>query len=219
MPQMEELLSQFVLDKTFPCVMAKSVIKTGQVQVMRVKNAPEATHDVLEQFYSFIDDYRANPKNLRSFVLVLDDEKTLDFEHYENVFWEFLSRLSILDKKQFPHDARVSDDPQHPNFSYSIKSEAFFILGLHPKSPRFARRFVKPAIVFNLHQQFEQMRTKGVFIQVRNLIRLKDKILQGSINPMLKDFGESSEIFQYLGKVYQSSLELNLQKGFFYGSH
>ena len=149
----------------------------------------------------------------------MDDEKTLDFEQYEKTFWDFLSRLSIEDKKLYTHDARVSDDPQHADFSYSIKSEAFFILAMHPKSPRFARRFLKPAIVFNLHQQFEEMRRKGVFTKVRNLIRFKDKILQGSINPMLTDFGERSEIFQYLGKVYKSGYELNLQKGFFHGSH
>lgn len=216
---MEEQLSQFILDKNFPCIMAKSVIKTGHMQVLRVKNAPESVNEVLGQLYSFIDDYREHPKKLRSFIVVLDDEKALDFEHYEKVFWEFLSRMSIEDKKRYPHDPRVSDDPQHADFSYSIKSEAFFILALHPNSPRFARRFLKPAIVFNLHQQFEQMREKGVFTKIRNLIRMKDKLLQGSINPMLTDFGESSEIFQYLGKVYKSSLDLNLQKGFFYGSH
>lgn len=216
---MEEQLSQFILDNNFPCIMAKSVIKTGHVQVVVVKNASQAIGEVLGQLYSFIDDYRAKPKKLRSFIVVLDDEKTLDFEQYEKVFWEFLSRMSIEDKKRHPHDPRVSDDPQHADFSYSIKSEAFFILALHPHSPRFARRFIKPAIVFNLHQQFEQMRAKGVFTKVRNLIRLKDKILQGSINPMLTDFGEKSEIFQYLGKVYRSSQELNLSKGFFHGSY
>lgn len=216
---MEELLSQFILAKSFPCVMAKAVINTGLIKVISVKDSQKELRDILSEMYSFIDEYRNNPKKLRSFIVILEDEKTLDFEQYENFVWEFLSQLSVEDKKNYEHDPRVSDDPQHPNFSFSLKSEAFFILGLHPQSPRFARRFQKPAIVFNLHQQFEEMRSKGVFKKVRNMIRLKDKLLQGTINPMLSDYGERSEIFQYIGRVYQSAEELKIQKGFFHGSH
>lgn len=216
---MEEQLTQFILDKNFPCIMAKSVIKTGLIKVIHVKNTSEMVLEILKEMYVFIDHFRAKPKKLRSFVVILEDEKALDFQRYEAMFWDLLSCLSIEDKKRYPHDSRVSDDPQAADFSYSIKSEAFFILGLHPKSPRFARRFLKPAIVFNLHQQFEVMRSKGSFKAIRNMIRLKDKLLQGTVNPMLTDFGEKSEIFQYLGKVYQSATELNFQKGFFHGSH
>jgi hypothetical protein len=46
------------------------------------------------------------------------------------------------------------------------------------------------------------MRKNGIFNKVRTMIRMKDKILQGTINPMLQDFGERSEVFQYLGKIY-----------------
>lgn len=216
---MEELLSKYILNKSFPCVMAKAVINTGLIKVVSVKDTQKELKEILKEIYSFIDNYRETPKKLRSFIVVLDDEKTLDFEQYEKTVWDFLSQLSQEDKKNYEHDPRVSDDPQNPNFSYSLKAEAFFILGLHPKSPRFARRFQKPAIVFNLHQQFEEMRSKGVFNKVRTMIRLKDKLLQGSINPMLSDYGERSEIFQYIGRVYKSASELKIQKGFFHGSH
>ena len=53
---MDELLSQFILDKNFPCIMAKSVIKTGLVKVVRVKNAPDDITDVLAKLYTFIDE-------------------------------------------------------------------------------------------------------------------------------------------------------------------
>ena len=59
-----------------------------------------------------------------------------------------------------------------------------------------------PAIVFNPHIQFERMRKKGIFKKVQNIIRLRDKLLQGSINPMLSDFGDKSEVFQYTGRIY-----------------
>ena len=199
--------------------MAKSVVKNGLIKILRVNGSDFSVETLLKNLYLFVDDYREKPQKLRSFIVVLDDEKSKTFEGYEKNFWKIISELSLEDKKHFSHDPRVSDDPQNPNFSYSVKSEAFFILGLHPQSPRLARRFFRPAIVFNLHQQFEDMRRKGIFGKVRNLIRKKDLILQGSPNPMLSDFGEKSEIFQYLGKVYSTVSELNLQKGFFNASY
>lgn len=211
---MDDQLSQFVLDKSFPCIMAKAVVKTGLIKIIRINGSDFSVETLLENLYLFVDDYRKKPQKLRSFIVVFDDEESKTFEGYEKNFWKLISQMSLADKKLHPHDTRVSDNPQDPNFSYSVKSEAFFILGLHPQSPRLARRFFRPAIVFNLHQQFEDMRKKGIFSKVRNLIRKKDQLLQGTPNPMLSDFGEKSEIFQYLGKVYESVSELNMQKGF-----
>lgn len=199
--------------------MAKSVIKNGLIKVLKINTAEFKVDDLMTNLHLFVDDYRKNPLKLRSFIVVLEGEDLESFEAFEVKFWQILSELSREDKKFYPHDHRVSDDPQVSNFGYSIKSEAFFILGLHPKSPRFARRFFKSTIVFNLHQQFEDMRKKGVFSKIRDMIRKKDLLLQGSINPMLADFGEKSEIFQYLGKVYKSASELNIQKGFFNASY
>lgn len=216
---MEAQLSQFILDKSFPCIMAKSVIQSGLIKIIKIKSSQINGANVLQELYDFIDDYRLNAKKLRSFVVVFDGPGLDQFEEFEKEFWSLLSELNLLDKRNFAHDARVSSDPASPSYSFSLKSEAFFILALHPKSPRIARRFFKPAVVFNLHQQFEQMRKKGVFSKVRALIRKKDEILQGSINPMLADFGERSEIFQYLGKTYQNSRDLIFPKGLLHGSH
>jgi FPC/CPF motif-containing protein YcgG len=99
----------------------------------------------------------------------------------------------------------VSSNPNSKNFSFSIMEEAFFILALHPDSPRLARRFPKPMIVFNPHQQFENLRSVGMYARVRDIIRKKDKLLQGFINPMLNDFGEKSEVFQYTGRMYDKN--------------
>lgn len=115
-----------------------------------------------------------------------------------------------MDKEKYEHDPRVSSQIASPDFSFSMKSEAFFILALHPQSPRLARRLPIPAIVFNPHQQFETLRKKGVFNKVRNFIRNRDKALQGFINPMLSDFGEKSEIYQYTGRVYSPEETLSI---------
>jgi FPC/CPF motif-containing protein YcgG len=108
---------------------------------------------------------------------------------------------------EYSHDPRVSNKPDSEKFSYSVKGEAFFMLVLHPKSPRFARRFSVPTVVFNAHQQFEDLRKKNIFEKVRDLIRKRDKFLQGYINPMLVNYGIKSETFQYTGELYEKTAQ------------
>jgi uncharacterized protein len=44
------------------------------------------------------------------------------------------------------------------------------------------------------------LREMGSYHTVRDKIRDRDTQLQGNINPMLEDFGESSEAKQYSGR-------------------
>lgn len=196
---MKDLLSQFILDKSFPCVMAKSVLNQGNLSLHEYKSTP----DMVEKIYDFIDVYRKNKKKISSFIVTFPEDEFQKFEDFENKFWDVICEMRKTDQEKYSHDRRVASDPQDERYSFSMKEEAFFILMLHPKSPRLARRFKFPTIVFNPHQQFEELRNKGLFKKVRNLIREKDKLLQGFINPMLKDFGEKSEAFQYTGRPYQ----------------
>lgn len=178
--------------------MAKAVLQTGHCELCSVDELDG--EKLLPDFYKFISQYRSAPKKLASFIVCL--EKELSFEEFESKFWRFLSELVYHDRKLHKHDSRVSSDPSSPNFSFSIMEEAFFILAMHPDSPRMARRFSRPLIIFNPHQQFERLREAGIFTAIRDRIRYLDKKLQGHINPMLSNFGEESEIYQYTGKIY-----------------
>lgn len=201
---MDRFLKDFIMKDSFPCIMAKAVLKKGFVKYLEVDNLSDqlVMKNIISEQYAFIDQYRTNSKKLSSFILKIRDPRYLDFEVFQSEFWRFLKKLRTEDRKLYPHDHRVASDPMDKDFSFSLKEEAFFILTLHPKSPRFARRFRSPLIVFNPHQQFEALRIKGVFKKVRDTIRKRDFKLQGSINPMLSDYGESSEVFQYMGIQY-----------------
>lgn len=207
---MKDALLSFIMNKNFPCVMAKAVASKGMLSFNEI---PEIETDasvktVLQKFYKFIDAYRENPDRLSSFILCLN--KDYSFEEFENYFWKFLKLLNDQDKKNYNHDPRVSSDINDGNFSFSVKEEAFFILALHPESPRLSRRFLRPAIVFNPHQQFENLRKAGIFNRIKEIIRKRDFLLQGSSNPMLNDFGDKSEIYQYMGRVYRNEEVLSL---------
>ena len=61
------------------------------------------------------------------------------------------------------------------------------MVGLHPGASRPARRFDRPALVFNLHDQFEQLRANGMYDKMRSTILARDVKLAGDVNPMLAD--------------------------------
>ncbi|MES2527356.1 MAG: guanitoxin biosynthesis heme-dependent pre-guanitoxin N-hydroxylase GntA [Bdellovibrionota bacterium] len=193
---MEDQLREHLSKNSFPCIMAKSVLKNGVLDFHHVRHhSPES---ILDLMGDFVFSYRSSEK-LHSFILGFP---AMSFGEFEEVFWKFLLELKSLDHS--PSDYRVDSDPYSPRFSYSLHSEGFFILMLHPDSPRLSRRTKFPAIVFNPHQQFEDLRRKNIFTKVRDTIRVRDLKLQGKANPMLHDFGVSSEIFQYTGKKYQA---------------
>ena len=99
------------------------------------------------------------------------------------------------------------------NFSFSIKEEAFFIIGLHKTSSRVARQFNYPTLVFNPHAQFVVMKETKQYNKMQKIVRKRDLHLSGSINPMLADYGTASEVYQYSGKQYDAQWQcpLNIQ--------
>lgn len=203
---MKEQLILHLNHQKFPCIMAKALLKKGQMEVYEAHDLDYECEQILSVFYQFIEQYRQNRDSLHSFIIIVKNQAS--FDEFEESFWSFLRKVIRMDRMHFKHAENVSPNPYDPHFSFSIGEEAFFILALHPESPRFARRFSYPAIVFNPHQQFEDLRTKGVYERVKRIIRLKDFELQQGPNPMLSDFGEASEVYQYTGKVYKMSDKL-----------
>ena len=123
---------------------------------------------------------------------------SIDERQFEEVLWEHLREVHAVDEQPWAPD--VSDDPDDPHFAFSAAGTAYFVVGLHPKASRDARRAAVPTLVFNLHAQFEELRASGGFPRMRDLIRARDEALQGQINPMVSDHGQSSEARQYSGR-------------------
>lgn len=213
---MKSELIKFINQTYFPCIMAKTVSRIGWLETLTLRDIEkeESIIQFQKSIYQFIDHYHSSPDTLHSFVLMIENKHYQSFECFEEKFWNFLIMIDYFDKILYHHDDRVHADPQSDNFSFSLMEEAFFILALHPNSPRRSRQFSLPAIVFNPHEQFEKLRTNGLFVKIRDIIRKKDKLLQGFSNPMLSDFGDKSEVYQYTGRAhhFEESLPLFSQR-------
>ena len=133
--------------------------------------------------------------------MVFEGPETIGERSFEQFLWARAESLTNKDTwLGAPRDQSVSDDPDDPHFSLSFAGEAFFIVGLHPQASRPARRFVRPVLVFNLHDQFERLREQGRYEKMRETIISRDIDLSGSANPMLARHGTMSEARQYSGR-------------------
>lgn len=194
----------FVTDAGFPCVGAKAALSKGQMRFVVARDLRSAWDDlaIWPALHALAQDYRGDPVLFQSLVVVFEGPRDLDEHEFEAALWARAQSLSDKDAwfGQTP-DSRVSSDPDDPHFSLSFGGEAFFIVGLHPHASRPARRFEVPALVFNLHDQFEQLRRQGRYEKLRISILDRDAELAGSTNPMLARHGSTSEARQYSGRA------------------
>jgi FPC/CPF motif-containing protein YcgG len=147
-----------------------------------------------------------------TFVAIFQRPQRLDEMEFENLLWQQLRALHQHDATHFDWDPNVGSDPADPHFSFSFGGQALYVIGMHANSSRQARRFPWPALVFNPHEQFERLRAGGKWKRMQETIRSRDLELQGTINPMLSDFGVQSEARQYSGRAVEDNWQAPFPK-------
>lgn len=206
----ESALKAFIKADDFPCVGAKSAVARGELTCAVYEDISSAAQDLdlrddVCQFISALD--RTGPV-VQSFAAIFRQAPDLSEEAFEKELWNRLQCLHNLDMASGAAWAPdTSSDPDSPHFSVSLCGEAFFIIGLHPNASRPARRFSFPALIFNSHDQFERLRDDGRFETMKGIIRGREVVQSGSINPMLSDFSDRSEARQYSGREVDGDWE------------
>lgn len=199
-PEIENAFKEFVVGENHPCLAAQSVLNNDGLQMAEFQElGTRASALALAQRLSeFVRELPTVEARFTSFVAVFQKPVQLTELKFEQLLWKQLNLLHTFDEQEW--DKGVSQDPENPAFSFSFAGKAFFVIGLHPGSSRKARQFFRPALVFNLHSQFEELKSSAQFEKMRDMIRARDEELQGSINPMVEDHGKESEAKQYSGR-------------------
>ena len=83
---------------------------------------------------------------MRSFVAAFEGPLGMSELEFEQAMWERQQALHDLDARTCDWDGRVSSDPASPDFSFSLRGKAFFVIGLHPNASRRSRRYWRPAL-------------------------------------------------------------------------
>lgn len=196
----------YIRDAAFPCLGAKSAVGRDQLRIVIARDINSAWDDlrIYAALMDFTSAYKADDRLFQSFAVLFADGEVDGEAAFEQALWNRVQ--SLADKDAWhgqTYDERVSSDPGSPHFSLSFGGEAFFVVGLHPAASRPARRFDRPVLVFNLHDQFERLRQEGRYEPLRSKIIERDVAVAGSINPMLSRHGETSEARQYSGRAVE----------------
>lgn len=198
--EIEKQFRAFILDNDHPCIMAQTVFSMDQLEMHSYDEfgSLKTAEKLIRDLETYLENYNFESNDFKTFLAVFPNSPEYSEIEFEKLLWQQLQNLHEADPKSW--DRRVSEDPESKNFSFSIGGRAFYIVGMHPGSSRMARQSPHTAIAFNLHWQFEKLREMGAYLNVRDKIRERDRQLQGNINPMLEDFGKSSEAKQYSGR-------------------
>ncbi len=193
----------FVRSEAFPCVGAKSALALDRLVVMEAGEIGSDEHD--EVIHRALVDFALlaarEDAGIGSFACLFRHQKPMSEEQFEAALWSRIQALHDLDTKHgIAWAPNVSSDASSPHFSMSIGGAAYFLVGLHPGASRAARRFCRPAIIFNPHDQFERLRADGRYDMIQRINRDREMRQHGSINPMLSDFGRGQEAAQYSGR-------------------
>ncbi len=189
--------------RAFPCVGAKSALAHGSLKIVPCRDIASSWDDLVmhQELLAWSKDYAANPDGFRSLAFIFREPFNGTEAAFETAMWDRIQ--SLTDKDEWldqPYDQAVSSDPEDPHFGLSFGGEAYFVVGMHAQASRPARRFRRPAMVFNLHDQFVRLREQNRYLRMREAILNRDVQLAGGINPMLAIHGETSEARQYSGR-------------------
>jgi FPC/CPF motif-containing protein YcgG len=176
----------------FPCVGAKSALAKGQMDIIVARDVRSAWDDmrISPALGETVRKYREDRAIFRTLIVLFEAPALLSEEEFEAHLWARAQSLS--DKDEWL---------------------GFFVVGLHPNASRPARKFESPAMVFNLHDQFEVLRDQQRYDKLRSSILARDLEYAGSMNPMLARHGESSEARQYSGRVVEESWKCPFKRG------
>jgi FPC/CPF motif-containing protein YcgG len=190
-----------VLSQSFACVLGASAVRSGRYRFHSYSRLGDrdSASAVAADLAKFIDEYPLTPGHYASFAASFREPGGVTATEFEELLWQTLRHLHEEDDQAW--DRSVSSDPDDAGFSFSFHGRAFFVVGMHAGSPRWTRRLAFPTLVFNAHEQFEDLRRSDHFSGVQETIRKRDTELQGSPNPVLADYGQESEARQYSGRL------------------
>jgi uncharacterized protein len=198
-------LKEFVSSTRFSCVGGKAAYKRSAVihrHYRRLADSEEC-HLIYRDLVQFTEDGDSIDKHYATFAASFDSPREISEIEFEELLWRELQLLHEIDRAYYGWAPGVASDPTSGMFAYSVGGKAFFVVGLHPNSSRRTRRFDFPTLIFNSHIQVDRLKATGSFERMRRVVRRNEMKLQGSLNPMLSDFGDISESRQYSGRAVE----------------
>ncbi len=200
--EIETQMKSLILQKNYPCVAALKSYHSDEYQVGIYEGFGKTTHwrELRNDLLYFLKEQQKTKSTYLTFWAIFPNSKISDEVGFESQLWQHLSLLTSEEQRTQDWGPGQVTDPNDPSFCFSIASQPFFVVGLHPHSSRRARRFPYPAVLFNVMTQFETLEEQGLYDAMVASNRSRDLKFQGSVNPMALRFGDEWESIQFSGR-------------------
>lgn len=207
-------ITKLVSSPNYPCVPAILSLKEKQymIGIYSDLGSGHHAHQLYKDLIRFKELQQDSKAPYLSFWAIFTDSNYRDENLFETDLWKELSALSSCEDESVPWDENFSSNPADPNFSISLGGDAYFVVGLHASSSRLARQFKWPALVFNLHEQFEELFRQGRYESTVKANRSREMKFQGELNPMVERHGDKWESIQFSGKNNPDSWKCPFQR-------
>ena len=203
-----EEIRSLIMQPSYPCVAAvQSVVRQDYIVGLYSNFGEGRSWKKLRvDLIQFLNQLSVTNSRYLSFWAVFEEsEMNLTENQFEEKFWKELSLITSLEERDQDWGHLHPANPDDPMFCLSINREKLFVVGLHDSSSREARRFSKPAMVFNAFSQFEKFQLEGTYKKMVETNRNRDVKFQGAANPMAIAHGEKWESIQFSGKENSST--------------
>ena len=144
-------LSNFILEKDYPCERIKTVFSQGKVKLKsyRVLGSIEAAEEITTDLKTYISEFKREYNTLTAFIAVFINQKIEDKDEFDRLL---LQQLKFIKQCDQIHDAPpVNPVPGTDNYCLSIVGKPFHIIGLHPKEERETHQAPYPCLAFIQH--------------------------------------------------------------------
>jgi|CXWL01.1.fsa_nt_gi FPC/CPF motif-containing protein YcgG len=197
-------IRSLILQKNYPCVAAIQSVVENDYVIGTYGQFGQGTHwqQLRTDLLQYLKLQRATQSRYMSFwaVFTAPNQRPDNDIEFEAHLWRELSLLSSEEERSVDWGKVNASDPNDHSFCLSLNGEKLFVVGMHPHSSRLARRFPRPAMVFNALSQFERFEQEGTYAAMVDTIRQRDMKFQGSVNPMVLAHGDAWESIQYSGR-------------------
>jgi FPC/CPF motif-containing protein YcgG len=184
----QALLQRFrhkMLDPAFPCLGGASAVRRGDydfASFSALGDRGEAQSSA-ERLIDFLSSRPADHHPVTVFAAVFAGSAPSDDAEFETLLFTHLRRMQEHDPVRGRSDPSTPQENQDPGWIFAGRH--LFVVGMHARSHRRARRFELPMLVFNALSHVQPLREAGQFERMSSTIRMRDERLQGSPNPAL----------------------------------
>lgn len=205
--QIDQQLRETVFQESYPCVAAVQALSRNDYAIGIYGTLGTARHwqGLRADLLAYLAEQQRTGSLYRTMFAVFPEASEYSEEAFERAMWHELSSLTSSEERSTDWSPGAISDPEQPGFVFSLGGQPLFVVGVHPHSSRRGRRFPFAGMVFNAFAQFEQLERKGSYERMVKVNRERDLAFDGSVNPMVEQYGDKWEAIQFSGKSNSSA--------------